>query len=340
VNDETIATLVLSAADRAALVAWLREALEKGFESEAACVDWLCGQSAALPLAVREGLTALRSESVPDVVIVRGFPLDTFPAGPTPLSYRQPDGYEVEPADLFHGLLGVLLGEPVGFKGQQFGRLFNDIIPLGEFAGRPNHSAGFSRDFRLHTEDSFHPLPPTYFGLMCVRNHDRVPSTIAFVRTARISESDAEVLRSSDVRVRLNSAQRVAIDAAHLPRLRVLWGDIENPCFRINLANIDRDDFPSQAVYEAALRFAEAISLTMRQVTLDPGDAVWIDNLRVAHARDAYSPRLDGTDRWLKRLVVVPDLDVVEPLTYRRRILDNDRLADPNIDLPGAWHLA
>ena len=41
---------------------------------------------------------------------------------------------------------------------------------------------------------------------------------------------------------------------------------------------------------------------------LAPGEAVFVDNYKVIHGRDTFTPRYDGTDRWLKRTSLVRDI--------------------------------
>ncbi|MEZ5272765.1 MAG: TauD/TfdA family dioxygenase [Ilumatobacteraceae bacterium] len=43
-------------------------------------------------------------------------------------------------------------------------------------------------------------------------------------------------------------------------------------------------------------------------VALEAGDLLVVDNHVAVHGRTAYTPRFDGTDRWLQRAMVVPDL--------------------------------
>jgi len=43
-------------------------------------------------------------------------------------------------------------------------------------------------------------------------------------------------------------------------------------------------------------------------VVLDDGDLLVIDNDRAVHGRTAFTPRYDGTDRWLRRALVVTSL--------------------------------
>jgi alpha-ketoglutarate-dependent taurine dioxygenase len=43
-------------------------------------------------------------------------------------------------------------------------------------------------------------------------------------------------------------------------------------------------------------------------VVLSDGDVLVIDNDRAVHGRSPFVPRYDGTDRWLKRALVVREL--------------------------------
>ena len=45
-----------------------------------------------------------------------------------------------------------------------------------------------------------------------------------------------------------------------------------------------------------------------RTVVLEEGDLLAVDNHRAVHGRTAFTPRFDGTDRWLQRAFVVDDL--------------------------------
>jgi hypothetical protein len=43
-------------------------------------------------------------------------------------------------------------------------------------------------------------------------------------------------------------------------------------------------------------------------IVLHAGDLLVVDNHRVVHGRTSFAARFDGTDRWLQRAFVVPDL--------------------------------
>jgi L-asparagine oxygenase len=60
---------------------------------------------------------------------------------------------------------------------------------------------------------------------------------------------------------------------------------------------------------DAALRLLGAtLAAHHDSVVLESGDLVMLDNDMVVHGRSPFTPRFDGTDRWLQRSMVVTDL--------------------------------
>ena len=57
-----------------------------------------------------------------------------------------------------------------------------------------------------------------------------------------------------------------------------------------------------------------AVKHTTQQVVLAAGDILVIDNHRCVHGRTPFAPRYDGTDRWLKRALVVQSLDGIDAI--------------------------
>ncbi len=51
-----------------------------------------------------------------------------------------------------------------------------------------------------------------------------------------------------------------------------------------------------------------AIEEQLTDVVLEAGEICFIDNYRAVHGRRPFEARYDGTDRWLKRLIITRDL--------------------------------
>jgi L-asparagine oxygenase len=60
----------------------------------------------------------------------------------------------------------------------------------------------------------------------------------------------------------------------------------------------------------ALTRLHEAVRQATRHIVLHTGDLLRLDNSRIVHGRTPFRPRYDGTDRWLKRALVVRSLPV------------------------------
>jgi hypothetical protein len=58
----------------------------------------------------------------------------------------------------------------------------------------------------------------------------------------------------------------------------------------------------------------DAVKHSTQQVVLAAGDILVIDNHRAVHGRTPFAPRYDGTDRWLKRALVVQSLDDIDAI--------------------------
>jgi hypothetical protein len=49
---------------------------------------------------------------------------------------------------------------------------------------------------------------------------------------------------------------------------------------------------------------ASVVSDLATPVVLTPGSALLIDNRRILHARSTFSAHFDGSDRWLRRMMI------------------------------------
>jgi L-asparagine oxygenase len=58
--------------------------------------------------------------------------------------------------------------------------------------------------------------------------------------------------------------------------------------------------------------FNKAIERNKKTVFLETGDLIVIDNAVTVHGRTAFDAKYDGTDRWLKRVVVRKEIDSIK----------------------------
>ncbi|MCX4820783.1 TauD/TfdA family dioxygenase [Streptomyces sp. NBC_01142] len=262
-------------------------------------------------------------------LVLSGLPVDEDAVGTTPGDYTaEPDGAEVTTATAILLLVGSLLGDPFSYLSQQRGKLVLDVFPI---AGHEEEQLGSSSTTLLewHNEDAFHPNRADWIMLLCLRNPDAVPTMFAPVEGLEIDDEHGKILfeerfvilpdeshtaqfNSETTGIDANSSQAAAFQRIRRmnqepERISILSGDPDTPYVRIDPAFMQRelDDAPAEQALEAVISAFEA---RMKDVALDSGELLIIDNKRAVHGRRPFQARYDGTDRWLRRINVTADL--------------------------------
>jgi len=283
-----------------------------------------------LPLRLRRFLTGMRSSESAGAWVVSGLPVDDAAIGPTPEIWTtQPDPSSTVREEMWLVVCSTLLGDVFAWATQQRGALIHDISPVRGHE-RSQLGSGSSGLLWWHTEEAFHPLKCDYLALFCLRNPDRVATTVASITDVVL---DKEVLRAlfepqfvirpddshlskpqggparSDMDYELLGKAQDRIERMNTrpTRVPVLSGDPSSPYLSIDPFYMDvaNHDPRAQAALDA---ISAAIDARLRDVILVPGEILFIDNLRAVHGRRPFGARFDGTDRWLKRVNVTRDL--------------------------------
>jgi Fe(II)/alpha-ketoglutarate-dependent arginine beta-hydroxylase len=164
-----------------------------------------------------------------------------------------------------------------------------------------------------------------------LRNPDRVATNLAAVNFAALEPAQVRVLfeprftiRPDESHLEKNSAKLKAAAKGADPglesafrkinemnarpeKIAVLYGDPRSPYVRVDPYFMDElaDDAEAQQALDALIRVIDA---EVRDLVLEPGDFVFIDNFKAVHGRRAFRARYDGNDRWLKRINLARDL--------------------------------
>lgn len=155
-----------------------------------------------LPVDLRVFLERFRRTESAAACLIHGFPVDDEAAGATPDHWQRQSGPSPTlRQELFLAMCGTALGEPFTWPTLQLGRMIQDILPIrGDEQRQSGHGSESALEF--HTEDGFHPGRPDYLLLFGIRNHDRVPTTVASVREVRLGSEDVDLLRQPLFRIR------------------------------------------------------------------------------------------------------------------------------------------
>ena len=306
---------------------------DPGFLNEASVI------AHELPRPLRNFLNNFKRQEPPGgACLIKGYPIDDRKIGPTPEHWK--DKSEVSPTleeEMLHMLFGALLGDAIAWATQQDAHILHDVLPV---KGDENEqiSTGSNQAVWWHNEDAFHPFRGDYVSLMCLRNSDRIPTTLASADQIKLGpreinilfeprfviypdESHAEKNNSLTFTYSANGngngngngtdplkAARERIREMHTSpsKMAVLYGDPHSPYLRLDpyfMRPLDDDE--AQSALNALVR---AVDKCLGEVVLEPGDFLFVDNYRAVHGRKHFKARYDGTDRWLKRMNIASDL--------------------------------
>jgi L-asparagine oxygenase len=253
-----------------------------------------------LPKQLHEYLYDTAHDARAGALVVPGFPVDDVEIGPTPTDWRDALGRTSTVIhERFLLTLASALGAVFSFPALQEGRLVQDLLPMpGHEETKSGNSSRSLLD--LHTEDAFSAHRCDYLGLMCLRNTDLVPTSYAEPDLERIPEELVDVLFQRRFTIRADDTHN---HQGGLDPIALLWGDRNRPFLRIDDQFTDPlpGDEPARAALEALVA---ALYSAEQDITLRPGDVVFIDNHLAAHGRRPFTARYDGTDRWIKRVSI------------------------------------
>lgn len=292
--------------------------------------DWLREASVyahELPRRVRAFLNDFKhTEPRGGICVISGYPIDEERVGRTPRHWNTRQAVSSTlPEELLLVLYGSLLGDSMGWATQQNGYMIHDVMPVKECEGM-QLGTGSLQELWWHSEDAFHPYRGDYLGLMCVRNPDKVPTSLASIDGIEMAPEQVSLLfephftiRPDESHLADNNFRKVEeggllTDAfkkirnmnSSPERISVLFGDPRSPYLRIDPYFMDEADDPR--AQSALDDLTESLNKKIWDCVLDAGDYLFIDNYRTVHGRKPFKPHYDGNDRWLKRLNITRDL--------------------------------
>jgi L-asparagine oxygenase len=237
------------------------------------------------------------------VILLRGLPVGHLPA--TPATPATPTGKD-STSEFLLLTVARCLGQPVGYLPEHNGSVVQNIVPVRAAQDR-QISTSSKVTLQYHTETAFHPHRPRYLLLFCLRGD-------ASARTTYVSVYDAlDNLRPETVAVLRQPRFRTAVDESFmrgrpsrlLDPMPIISGSDDNVTFVYDADLMIGVDSEAQDALEELQR---VVAEHEQHVVLEAGDLLVVDNNVAVHGRSPFTPRFDGTDRWLQRTFVVTDL--------------------------------
>jgi len=286
-----------------------------------------------MPRRLRAALNAFRlTEPSSALFCISGYPVDDQKIGPTPEHWDCPAEARLPTLEeeILLVLTGSLLGDCIGWRTQQDGRIIHDVMPIKGME-QEQIGTGSEQTIWWHTEDAFHPLHGDYLGMMFLRNFDRVPTTFASLERLQLDPEDWRTLFEPHFTIHPDKSHQPENSAhtegngngngngdAHLydrieqmqkapQKIPLLSGDPASPYIRIDPYFMDKveDNPKAQRAFEALVK---ALDEKISDVVLSAGDICFVDNRKSVHGRRAFKARYDGRDRWFKRMNITRDL--------------------------------
>ncbi|MDQ0776340.1 L-asparagine oxygenase [Streptomyces aurantiacus] len=304
---EQIIVRALDQDERAEVQTFLQDASHLR-KTEPEIVDIIGELSCALPSRLVSDMRRFSAGGAGLVMKLKNIPQGGIGDLTTPETFG-PSHYHPSEDHILYLALMNSIGYPVGWSTQQGGRLLNDIMPMHHRADIANSSNGYVHDFSFHTEDAFHPKPPDFFSLYCVRRSTGPGLTLAAIDLDTIDEALIAELRRPAYQIRPNPSQ-AAWDGLFPMLAPIVTGPIERPTLRFNGGNATACGTDKEAAL-AVEQLDIHLNTNIVKLDIEPGDVTIVDNQRVTHGRDSYAPQFDGRDRWLLRLVTYESLRLV-----------------------------
>lgn len=263
----------------------------------------------SFPEHVRATFSAFRNEpSASGALLIRGLPLGQLPATPpSPRSILEKD--RNTETLLLAAASG--LGFPVGYAPEHGGDLVQNIVPVPTAADRQVSTSSKVR-LEFHTEAAFHPHRPRYLLLLCLRGDPAAATTLSSIREAvsHLTPQHLAVLREPRFATGVDESYLgYRSDALGSPFAAISGAaGAESVCFDGDLMQ----GLDSEAV-QALEGLRAALDAVQRAIVLESGDLLVVDNHIAVHGRSPFTPRFDGTDRWLQRSFVLDDLNRSAP---------------------------
>ncbi|WP_338525380.1 TauD/TfdA family dioxygenase [Pseudomonas batumici] len=261
-------------------------------------------------------------ESRDVAMIVRGLPLDPqLPATP----YDTQQGVENLPvlAGAILSVLQTLQTRPVAYEGESDDTVFRHVSPKQQHETEKS-SYGSRLDLGMHVDNPHLPLTcepvsqlsacPEYLSLTGLRCELGVPTRIVAIADvlAMLPASVEEELSRPHFAIRRPAS--FGKQGNVLENVPLLYRNASGGLYcRYNKASVAATCAHAQfalQLFAAAANHPDVV----HHILLQPGDMLIFKNQQTLHARDGFTPRYDGRDRWMLRVFGVNDPARVVPL--------------------------
>ena len=238
--------------------------------------------------------------------IISNLPISNV--GLTPLSISHTQHLQsTKSEDILLLLINSLLGDTFGWKNEQMGRLIHDVVPILNDKHKQTATSSHNT-IHWHTEEAFHPLPPDYISLFCLRNNQKIHTHYLSINSIDLTDEIFDALFENKYTFEMVESHNPNNSISHY-KYPVLSGDRNRPYIRIDPYFMEKFSDTDKSKPSLALKaLIKQISKSLKKLILKKGELLLLDNLQCIHGREAFKANFDGHDRWLKRTYVTRDI--------------------------------
>lgn len=191
-------------------------------------------------------------------------------------------------------------GRPYGFVQEQSGAIIQNLFPIKRNEAEQISSSSLAT-LEMHTETAFHPWRPQHIVLLCLRGDDNAGTTYATLDDIllNLDKETIEILHEPVFTTTLDKSFQNHNQQDAVVTTPILFNNATSMTYDRVLMK------PKKDYAEIALKnLSKAIEESKQVFKLSAGEIAIIENWKVVHGRTPFVPRYDGTDRWLKRVMV------------------------------------
>lgn len=193
-------------------------------------------------------------------------------------------------------------GTIYSFINEQNGRVVQNIFPIKTESSNQISSSS-SVELELHTETAFHSEKADTVFLYCLREDPSAGTIVAqlddFIHD--IDQQVKEILKRPLFDTFIDESFRRSTTASVCLTMSILSEDEQSISFDKALMRGKTPE--ARAAIDVLL---DAINKHKKTITLRQGEALVMHNPSTIHGRTPFQARFDGTDRWLKRIMIKP----------------------------------
>jgi L-asparagine oxygenase len=191
-------------------------------------------------------------------------------------------------------------GTVYGFANEQMGRTVQNIFPVKSDSSEQISSSS-SVELELHTETAFHAEKPDTVFLYCLRDDQHAGTTVSQLDDfiGDIDRETRNILKKASFITTIDKSFAKANNASLELKTSILSDDEKSISYDKALMRGATEE--AQAALNVLLA---AVERHKKTIVLKAGEALVMHNHSTIHGRTSFTARYDGTDRWLKRIMI------------------------------------